>query len=126
MWAAAAADSASSRARSAWRARHLASASAGTRPDFVGPLRGLIERQAALAIDEAHLVLLVVDGQTGPTAADEALVRWLRRAHPRLPLLLAVNKVTHLYPSFFTQYTVVKYIRVIYMQSSNLTIRPPD
>ena len=35
---------------------------------------------------------MVVDGQAGVTAADEEIATWLRRTHPRTPVLLAVNK----------------------------------
>ena len=51
-----------------------------------------IERQAAAGIAEADSLILVVDGQTGLTAADEEIVAWLRRTQPGKPLLLAVNK----------------------------------
>lgn len=51
-----------------------------------------IERQAAAAVDEADAVILVVDGQMGPTAVDEEVLSWLRKAHPGKPVSLAVNK----------------------------------
>lgn len=38
-----------------------------------------IEQQAAVAIAEADVVVLVVDGQQGPTAADEEVAQYLRR-----------------------------------------------
>lgn len=55
-------------------------------------LPGAIERQAAAAIDEAHAVIMVVDGQAGLTGADEEVITWLRRHHPDKPATLAVNK----------------------------------
>lgn len=55
-------------------------------------LPSAIERQAAAALDDADAIIMVVDGQTGPTATDEEVLNWLRRTHPDLPLLLAVNK----------------------------------
>lgn len=38
------------------------------------------------------MLVMVVDGQAGVTAADEEIATWLRRTHPRTPVLLAVNK----------------------------------
>lgn len=51
-----------------------------------------IERQAAAAVEEADAVVVVVDGQTGPTATDEEVLTWLRKAHPGKSVTLAVNK----------------------------------
>jgi GTP-binding protein len=50
----------------------------------------LIREQAMLALAEAHAVIFVVDGQTGPTTGDEEIAQWLRQQH--LPVFLAVNK----------------------------------
>jgi len=47
--------------------------------------------QAKLAIDEADVILFVVDGRTGVTSADEAVAHILRST--RKPVILAVNKV---------------------------------
>ena len=55
-------------------------------------LPGAIERQAAAAVEEANVIVLVVDGQTGGTAADDEILIWLRRSHPNVPVVLAVNK----------------------------------
>jgi GTP-binding protein len=55
------------------------------------PLAGQVERQAEVAVAEAALVLLVVDGRAGATALDEDLAARLRRGGCR-PLLVA-NKV---------------------------------
>ncbi len=49
-----------------------------------------IREQAILALAEASVALVVVDGQQGITASDEAIAQWLR-AHP-CKTLLAVNK----------------------------------
>ncbi len=50
----------------------------------------LIREQAEIALAEACAAILVVDGQMGPTASDEAIAAWLR---PRnVPVVLAVNK----------------------------------
>jgi GTP-binding protein len=49
-----------------------------------------IREQAQLALAEASAAVLVVDGQEGPTAADEEIAAWLRQQS--VPVLLAVNK----------------------------------
>jgi len=49
-----------------------------------------IREQAALALEEASVALMIVDGQHGLTAADEAIAEWLR--FQTVPVLLAVNK----------------------------------
>jgi len=51
-----------------------------------------IEREAAVAVEEADVLVLVADGLAGPTSADEELAMWLRRKHGKKPLVLAVNK----------------------------------
>ncbi len=50
----------------------------------------LIREQAMTALGEASAAIMIVDGQQGPTALDEAIATWLRQ-HP-VPVLLAVNK----------------------------------
>ncbi|HBE20410.1 MAG TPA: ribosome biogenesis GTPase Der [Cyanobacteria bacterium UBA11149] len=50
----------------------------------------LIREQAMAALAEAKAAILVVDGQAGPTPADEAIADWLRQQP--VPTLLAVNK----------------------------------
>jgi GTPase len=50
----------------------------------------LIREQAAAALAEASAAIMVVDGQAGLTAADEAIAHWLRQQP--VPVLLAVNK----------------------------------
>ncbi len=49
-----------------------------------------IREQAGLALAEAAVALVIVDGQQGVTAADEAIAEWLRGQG--VPVLLAVNK----------------------------------
>ena len=49
-----------------------------------------IREQAALALEEAAVAVMIVDGQQGLTAADEAIAEWLR--FQEVPVLLAVNK----------------------------------
>ncbi len=50
----------------------------------------LIREQAMAALAEASAAIFVVDGQEGPTAADEEIAEWLRQQS--VPVLLAVNK----------------------------------
>jgi GTP-binding protein len=50
----------------------------------------LIRQQAMAALAEASVAIMVVDGQVGPTAADETIATWLRQQS--VPVLLAVNK----------------------------------
>lgn len=50
----------------------------------------LIREQAMTALSEASAAIFVVDGQTGPTIADQSIVKWLRQQ--AIPVLLAVNK----------------------------------
>jgi len=49
-----------------------------------------IREQARLAMAEASVALVIVDGQQGITAADETIAEWLRSQ--ACPVLLAVNK----------------------------------
>mmetsp|Transcript_26139 Transcript_26139/g.52541 ORF Transcript_26139/g.52541 Transcript_26139/m.52541 type:complete len:639 (+) Transcript_26139:184-2100(+) len=52
-----------------------------------------IREQAMIAIEESAGVILVVDGQVGPTAMDEQLAIFLRKeVTKKMPVLLAVNK----------------------------------
>lgn len=50
----------------------------------------LIRQQAMTALAEAKAAIFVVDGRTGPNAADEEIATWLRQQS--VPVLLAVNK----------------------------------
>ena len=50
----------------------------------------LIRQQAMTALSEASAAIFVVDGQTGPSAADQEIAEWLRQQP--VPVLLAVNK----------------------------------
>jgi len=52
-----------------------------------------IREQAMVAIDEAAAVILVVDGQVGPTTMDQQLADFLRKEVTRhVPVVVAVNK----------------------------------
>mmetsp|Transcript_3511 Transcript_3511/g.15647 ORF Transcript_3511/g.15647 Transcript_3511/m.15647 type:complete len:811 (-) Transcript_3511:963-3395(-) len=55
-------------------------------------LPGMVESQAALAVNEAAALIMVTDGQKGLTNADEEIYGWIRKYHSKKPLLLAVNK----------------------------------
>src|SRR5512135_567914 len=62
--------------------------------DFIEQIR----TQAGVAIREADVVLLLTDGQTGPTPADQEVAEILRRkqkiinGQPFPPLMMVVNK----------------------------------
>jgi GTP-binding protein len=62
-------------------------------------LSGLVRRQAAAAVAEADVILLVVDGRQGPQPGDAEVVEYLRRTAK--PILLVVNKMDH--PGLETQ-----------------------
>jgi len=52
-----------------------------------------VERQIALALGEADLVLFVVDAQQGVLPLDETVARLLREANDPAPVMLLANKV---------------------------------
>ncbi len=60
-----------------------------------------IRKQAALAIDESDVIVLLVDGREGLTPLDEEVARMLRKS--KKPFYLAVNKIDS--PSNFFDYT---------------------
>ena len=59
--------------------------------DDADGLPGATTRQARAAVDEAHVVLFVVDGREGPSALDLEILAWLRKTGRRF--FLVVNKV---------------------------------
>ena len=61
--------------------------------DEADKLSKLVRLQAQAAVEECHLVLFVVDGQTGPTPSDSEVARDLRKA--QRPVVLVVNKSDH-------------------------------
>lgn len=61
---------------------------------------GLVARQAWRAIDEADAVLLLVDGRTGLTVADEEIADQLRRTGKTLHLV--INKAEHRDPDLIS------------------------
>ena len=60
-----------------------------------------IRKQAALAIDESEVIVLLVDGREGLTPLDEEVAMMLRKS--KKPFYLAVNKIDS--PSNFLDYT---------------------
>ncbi|HEX6923384.1 MAG TPA: ribosome biogenesis GTPase Der [Bacillales bacterium] len=52
-----------------------------------------IRQQAEIAIEEADVIIFMVDGKEGLTAADEEVVQLLYRSQK--PVVLAVNKIDH-------------------------------
>jgi len=63
----------------------------GFDPSSAEPLIEGVRRQVLTAVEEADLVLFVVDAREGPTALDEEIARHLRRANR--PVVVAANKV---------------------------------
>lgn len=62
--------------------------------DFVSKqdsILGQVRKQAQLAVDEADVILFLVDGRTGLTNDDENVAEMLRRSNK--PVILVVNKV---------------------------------
>ncbi|MGH7323335.1 MAG: ribosome biogenesis GTPase Der [Candidatus Rokuibacteriota bacterium] len=72
-----------------WRA--TAVDTGGFDPGSVEPLVEGVRRQILVAVDEADLVLMVVDARDGVTALDEEIARVLRRSGR--PVVLIANKV---------------------------------
>lgn len=70
----------------------------GLVPDASGSIEEHITDQVELALDEASVVLFVVDGGDGITGLDEDIASKLRKRGGDVPLILLVNKtdsVTH-------------------------------
>jgi GTP-binding protein len=63
----------------------------GMEPAAKVGLRALVTLQAKVAVEEADVILHLVDSQVGPTEADAAVARHLRRAGGKV--VLAVNKL---------------------------------
>lgn len=66
----------------------------GIEPDSEDIILSQMRRQAQLAIETSHVILFVVDGREGLTAADMEVAEMLRRC--KKPIVLAVNKVDHI------------------------------
>ncbi|XP_057456186.1 uncharacterized protein LOC130747309 isoform X1 [Lotus japonicus] len=63
-----------------------------SREAAVARMPSMIERQATAAIEESSVIVFVVDGQAGLTAADEEIADWLRKYYSKKYIILAVNK----------------------------------
>lgn len=63
-----------------------------SREAAVARMPSMIERQAAAAVEEASVIIFLVDGQAGLTAADIEIAEWLRRNYSNKCTILAVNK----------------------------------
>ena len=63
----------------------------GIEPDNETDLSSSMRRQTLIAVEEADVIVFVVDGRVGLNAADEEVAELLRRASK--PLVLCVNKI---------------------------------
>jgi GTPase len=63
----------------------------GMEPAAKVGLQSLVTLQASVAVEEADVIVHVVDARVGPTEADAAIARQLRRARGKV--VLAVNKL---------------------------------
>ncbi|KAL6908050.1 hypothetical protein ACP4OV_002220 [Aristida adscensionis] len=63
-----------------------------TREAAIARMPSMIEKQAVAAVDEAAVILFIVDGQAGLVAADIEISDWLRRNYSDKCVILAVNK----------------------------------
>ncbi|KAG9139307.1 hypothetical protein Leryth_011296 [Lithospermum erythrorhizon] len=63
-----------------------------SREAAVARMPSMIERQAIIAVEEASVVIFLVDGQAGLTAADTEIGDWLRKNYSHKYTILAVNK----------------------------------
>lgn len=63
----------------------------GIEPENDDIILSQMRNQAMLAVDMAHVILFVVDGKSGLTAADKEVADILRRT--KKPVLLVVNKI---------------------------------
>ncbi len=64
---------------------------AGIRKQFDSELEKNIQKQTQIALDEADLIILVVDGKTEPSSKDFAVTKKLSQKD--VPLVLAANKI---------------------------------
>lgn len=66
---------------------------AGLEENFDSSIEGRMRQQTEAGLDQADLVLFVVDGRSGVTPLDEHFADWLRRQDK--PVILVVNKAEH-------------------------------
>lgn len=75
-----------------WRGRQVAVVdTGGIVPEADEPIAESVFEQAQVAIDEADVIVFVVDGRTGVTPVDDEIADLLRRTDK--PVILAVNKL---------------------------------
>ncbi|XP_030522639.1 GTPase Der [Rhodamnia argentea] len=63
-----------------------------SREAAVARMPTMIEKQAIAAVEESSVVIFLVDGQAGLTAADVEIADWLRKNYSDKYIILAVNK----------------------------------
>lgn len=63
-----------------------------TREAAVARMPTMIEKQAAVAVEESSVIIFLVDGQAGLNAADVEIADWLRKHYSEKCIVLAVNK----------------------------------
>ncbi|XP_073105328.1 uncharacterized protein [Elaeis guineensis] len=66
--------------------------SLASREAAVARMPSMIERQAVAAVEEAAVIIFLVDGQAGLMAADVEITDWLRKKYSNKCIILAVNK----------------------------------
>ncbi|XP_073270576.1 uncharacterized protein [Primulina huaijiensis] len=62
------------------------------RETAVARMPSMIERQATIAVEESSVIIFLVDGQAGLSAADVEIGDWLRKNYSHKYIVLAVNK----------------------------------
>ena len=62
-------------------------------PDERKALARIVREAAAAAVEEADVIVVILDGQEGPNPADTELVERVRRSHK--PAIYAINKIDH-------------------------------
>ncbi len=77
--------------RADWRGRHFVVADTGGIVEGRGTLEAKVADQAKRAIEQAEVVLFVLDSTTGPTGEDEAVASVLRRSAAKV--IVVANKV---------------------------------
>ncbi|KAK4408265.1 GTPase Der [Sesamum angolense] len=63
-----------------------------SREAAVARMPSMVERQATVAVEESSVIIFLVDGQAGLTAADIEIGDWLRKNYSHKSIFLAVNK----------------------------------
>ncbi|KAG0477431.1 hypothetical protein HPP92_014272 [Vanilla planifolia] len=63
-----------------------------SREAAVARMPSMIEKQAAAAVEEASVIIFLVDGQAGLTVGDAEISDWLRKNYSNKSIVLAVNK----------------------------------